>query len=108
MSFGYNFHDVVYNTVNTTATVTIAPAAGNGHKNYLLGFYIVSNAAVTVTFANAGGSAISGPIPMAANVPLVVPFSPVGLGATNTNTALNMVLNTAVQVSGAVTYLPWF
>lgn len=108
--FGYTFHDVAFNTVNTTATVTIAPAAGEGRRNYLISFFLVANDGVTVSFVNAGddGAEITGPIQMAANVPLVIPFSPVGIGATAVNTALNMTLNTTTQVSGSVAYLPWF
>lgn len=107
MSFGYSFHDIAFNSVNTTNTVTVAPAAGANRRNYLLGFFLVANAGVTVAFVDSGGAAITGPIPMVASTPLVVPFSPVGLGATAANTALNMTLNTSVRVAGSVTYLSW-
>lgn len=80
-------------------------AAVTGKKIRVLAFAMVSGGIVTATFQTAaGGTALTGAIPMAANTQVTAPYSPDGHFETAASALLNLSLGGAVQVSGWLVY----
>lgn len=78
-------------------------AAVAGKKIRVISFTIVSTSANVVTFRSAN-TAKTGAMALAANGTLSVAFSPVGHFETVAGEALNILLGSAAQVSGILTY----
>lgn len=82
-------------------------AAATGLKTKVLGLVLVAASAVTVRLeSGAGGTALTGVMSLAANVPFILPLAMPGYHwcETAANTLLNLELGGAVQVSGAIVY----
>lgn len=90
----------------TNGNNTLVTAQGAGLKILVHSMTLVAAGAVSVKFqSGAGGTDLTGAMPIAANGGFELPFSPVGhFAPTAANTLLNMVLNAAVQVSGCLCY----
>jgi hypothetical protein len=89
----------------TAASNPILAAAGVGNKIQVVRFFLVAAGAVVVTFQSAA-NALSGPMTMATGIPFTYDSGDTygRLFETNPNEALNLLLGTAVQVSGFVGY----
>jgi hypothetical protein len=79
---------------------------GSLSASTVLVYRIVLTAAssVTVTFKDGAGASLSGPITLAAGVPLVLPFDANALFATSTGNGFVINLGSAVRVSGTVLF----
>ncbi len=93
--------------IDIAATATIVAAVG-GKKIRVLGFFYSHGGAgsETVNFnSGAGGSAITGPMEVGVDTPVVLGFNPVGWFETAAGNALEMELLTTNQTSGALLYV---
>lgn len=90
----------------TNGNNTLVAAQGAGLKILVHSMFLVAAAAVSVKFQSAaGGTDLTGAMPLAANSGFSLGFSQAGhFAPTAANALLNMVLNGAVQVSGALCY----
>ena len=80
-------------------------AAVTGKKIRVLSLFLVASAAVTVRFeSGAGGTALTGQMSLAANGVLSLPFNEQGHFETAAAALLNLELNGATSVDGALTY----
>lgn len=80
-------------------------AATVSKKIRVFALSVVSITAVGVKFqSGAGGTDITGLMTFGANGGYVLSYNPIGWFEAGTNTLLNMNLNSAVQVSGHITY----
>lgn len=85
---------------------TLIAAAGAGKKIRVLAMVLVATTAVTVKLQSAaGGTDITGAMPLGATGVLVLPYNPGGWCETAANALLNLVLGSAVAVAGAITYV---
>lgn len=92
--------------VNTAATATIVTAQGTGVKIRVVGGFLVNTTAQSVTLkSGAGGTAITGPLPLAALGQLVLPFNPMGYCDTAANAVLELSLSGATQVGGVLQWV---
>ena len=81
-------------------------AAVTGKKIRVLSYVLISAGAVNATFqTGAGGTALTGALPLAAQAGASSGFSPVGHFETVAAALLNLSLSAAIQVSGHVTYV---
>ena len=81
-------------------------AAVSGKKIRVLSYTLVCTSAVTAKFqSGAGGTDLTGAMPFGANGGVSVPFNPVGHFETGSAVLLNLVLGSAVQVSGHLCYV---
>jgi hypothetical protein len=89
---------------NTSGDNALLPA--KPHTRYVVQhFVIVSAGTVTVRFeSGAGGTALTGVMPLVANSILQTAFSPVGYFMTLPNQTLNLELSAAIVVAGWLTY----
>lgn len=99
---------ILFAKVDTTASgdTQIVAAAGIGVKIKLLSCKLISNGTVSVKWRS-GTTDLEGANPLAANSGYVLPASSPGQGhylETAANTALNINLSGAVQVSGHISY----
>jgi hypothetical protein len=84
---------------------TLLAAQGEGNAIRVHGIFLIAGDAVTVTIEDgAGGTDLSGPIPLVANVGFVLPISSVPWIVGSDNTLLNLSLSAAEQVSGLFVY----
>lgn len=98
--------EVQFLAVNTAATATLVAAAGAGVKIRIVGGVLVNTTAQSLTFkSGAGGTAITGPLPLGALGQLVLPFNPMGYCETATNALLELSLSGATQVGGVLQYV---
>jgi hypothetical protein len=75
-------------------------------KIRVVGLFLVNTTAQSLTFkSGAGGTAITGPLPLAALGQLVLPFNPAGLLRDQRPTLLELALSGATQVSGTLQYV---
>lgn len=89
---------------STSGDNTLVTAV-TGKKIRVLSLFLVPTSAVTVRFESAaGGTALTGQMPLAANAMLVLPFNEKGWFQTAAAELLNMELSGAVAVNGALTY----
>jgi len=65
----------------------------------------VAGSACSLAFWDGGASAVFGPIPLAANGQLVLPWSPVGWFQVAEGTAINFWTNIAATVTGVAIYV---
>lgn len=109
---------VIYDGLNSLTVKHAAISAATSGNNTLvaavaakkirvISLVLVAAGAVNVTIENgAGGTDLSGPIPLTANSGFVLPRNQDGWFAdTSANTLLNLSLSAAVQVSGALSYI---
>lgn len=99
---GEVFHLVIsHNTSGDQALLAAKP-----YTRYVVcNFVIVSAGTVTVRFeSNAGGTALTGAMPLVANSILQPGFSAVGYFQTLVNQTLNLELSAAVAVQGWLSY----
>lgn len=81
-------------------------AASSGNKIRVTGCMLVADGNVTVTFQDgAGGTALSGDVPLTQFSGFTLPFSPVGWMEGGNNTLLNLSMDGAVSVDGVLTYI---
>lgn len=98
--------EVQYAVINLAATGTIIPAQAAGVKIRIISLFLVSTAANGLTFkSGAGGTAITGPMAVAANGSLVLPFSSQGWFETTAAQLLELSLSGATQVSGGLSWV---
>lgn len=99
---------------NTTPLVVANTQAGVSERVRLTGGFLVAANTVSVTFQNVSdNSAVSGTFTLIAGTPLVLPSSPAdpcsgerpGYLQTVTNSGLQLVLGSNVQVSGSLEYV---
>lgn len=84
---------------------TLVAAVPSNHIRVLSGVLMAAGT-VNATFqTGAGGTPISGAMPLVANVGFTIPFNPYGNFETATNTLLNLSLDAAVAVTGWITYV---
>jgi len=98
---------VLRGAISTSASgnTTILAAQGASANTLVMGVYLMSAGTVNVTFTDgAGGTALTGAIPLIANTGFVLPISPHGWMLGSANTALVLNLDAAVQVSGVYVY----
>ena len=94
---------VINNNTNGDNTLVAAVAS---RKIRVVSLFVVSAGTTTVRFeSGASGTALTGTMPLVANVGFVLPFNPAGWFETAVNTLLNMELNAAVAVHGSLTYV---
>ncbi len=99
---------IKYAVVNVASSGdnTIQAAAGVGIKIRVLSVFLVAAGTVVVRFESAaGGTALTGEMPLVANSGFVLPFNPGGWFETADNALLNLELGGAVGVDGCVTYV---
>lgn len=81
-------------------------AAVAGKKIRVLGFFMVAAGTVTARFESAaGGAALTGQMPLAANTTVGPGYNPLGWFETVAGQLLNLELSGATAVAGAVTYV---
>lgn len=81
-------------------------AAVAGRKIRVLAAVLVATTAVTAKFQSAaGGTDISGAMPLGANGTLVLPLNTAGWFETASGALLNLVLGGAIAVAGSITYV---
>jgi len=91
--------------VNTSGDNTIVSAVV-GKKIRVLSYTIISDGTVDVRFeSGAGGTALTGQMPLIANSGMTPGYIPVGHFETAVNTLLNIELNGAVAIHGHLTYI---
>lgn len=98
-----------------TQRVAASPAAsGNntlvagvtGRKIRVLSAILVAAGTVSPKFqSGAGGTDLTGAMPMVANGVITLPFNPEGWFETAPGALLNLNLNVAISVTGVVTYV---
>lgn len=76
-----------------------------GKKIRVLSLFLTVAGDTTVQFRSSTTSALTGAMTFKAGGGMAPPFSPVGLMETVAGEALNLLLGTAVQVSGGFTYV---
>lgn len=77
-------------------------AARAGYQIVVTGFFIVSAAAVNVTFEDGDGTDRTGPLPAGANTVLVAPENPDGWWHHASGQACNLNTSGNIQVSGVL------
>jgi hypothetical protein len=107
-------HDVQATKTVLRAAISAASSGDNtlvgavaDKKTKVLSLVLVATSAVTVRLeSGAGGTALTGVMSLAANVPFVLPLAMPGYHwcETAAATLLNLELGGAVQVSGAIVY----
>lgn len=85
------------------ATSVELVAAVTGKSIRVISVMVVAAAAVVATFEEGGGTDLTGPMTLDTNGLQV--SSPTGLFWASEGQALNLLLGTAVQVSGVITYI---
>jgi hypothetical protein len=81
-------------------------AAVAGRRIRVLGAVLVAAGIVAPKFqTGAGGTDLTGAMPMVANGVLTLPFNPEGWCETAVNTLLNLNLSAAIAVTGVLTYV---
>lgn len=92
--------------INTAATGTLVAAQAAGVKIRVVGLFLVNTTAQSVTLkSGAAGTAITGPLPLAALGQLNLQFNPVGYCETAAATLLELSLSGATQVGGVLQYV---
>jgi hypothetical protein len=85
---------------------TTLVAAVSGRKIRVVGFIIVADGTVSITFqSGAGGTALTGAMPMAANTHIHGGHNSAGWFETAEGALLNLNLSAAVGVRGALVYI---
>ena len=83
---------------------SIVAAQGSGNKIRVLSYVLVAGGTTTARFeSGAGGTALTGVMPLVANSGVSAPFSPVGHFETGANAALS--LEATGDIDGHVTYI---
>lgn len=96
---------VSYASVNVSTGDNTLVAAVSGKKICLLACSLSASAAGAIRFEDgAGGTALSGVIPLAASQQFLLPFSPSGWFETTANTLLNLEVTTA-DIDGFIVYI---
>jgi hypothetical protein len=107
----------IYNGTTALTPVFVAISASSNGNNTLvaadatkkirvLSVTLVSAGTVNITFQSAaGGTGLSGAIPLVANSGFVANFSPIGHFETAANQSLNLNLSAGVAVTGFMTYV---
>jgi len=91
-------------SASTSGNNTLVSAVAS-KKILVLGIVMIADGDVNATLEDgAGGTALSGALPLTSNSGFSAAFSEVGWCKTSTNTLLNLALDGAVQVSGFLTY----
>ncbi len=94
---------VVINTASN-GNNTLNAALSGALKIRILAGVVMAAGSVNVTFqSGTGGTAITGPMPLIANVGWTMPYNPKGWFETAPATLLNLNLSNGVQVSGFLT-----
>jgi hypothetical protein len=98
--------EVQFCVINAAATATLVAAQATGFKTRVVGLVLVNTTAQSVTLkSGAAGTAITGPLPLAALGQLVWPFNPMGYCETASATLLELSLSGATQVGGVLQYV---
>ncbi len=79
--------------------------AVTGKKIRVVALFAIAAGAVSATLKSHTDVAITGAMPLAANVPLVLPFNPVGYMETAVAKLLNLDLSAAILVAGGLIYI---
>lgn len=81
-------------------------AAVSGKSIWVLSFFIISAGTVNATWqSGAGGTGLTGALPLAANTGVAGAQNPSAWFITATGALLNLSLDAAIQVSGCLTYI---
>jgi hypothetical protein len=98
--------EVQFAVINTAATATIVAAQAAGVKIRVVGLVLINTTAQSVTLkSGAAGTAITGPLPLAALGQLVLPFNPQGYFETAAATLLELSLSGGTQVGGVLQWV---
>jgi len=98
--------EVQYAVINQAATATVVAAQAAGTKVRVVGLFLQNTTANTLTFkSGAGGTAVTGPMAIAALGTLVLPFSSMGYFETAAAALLELALSGATQVSGGLQWV---
>jgi hypothetical protein len=85
---------------------TLLVAQGASNKIRIVSLFLVSAGTVNVRFESAaGGTALTGQMPLIANTGFVLPFNPTGWFETGANALLNLELSGAIGVHGSFSYV---
>jgi WD40 repeat protein len=85
---------------------TLLAAQGASNKIRIVSLFLVSAGTVNVRFESAaGGTALTGQMPLIANTGFVLPFNPTGWFETGANALLNLELSGAIGVHGSFSYV---
>lgn len=95
---------VAINT-NTSGDNTILAAVASKKIRVLNGLLMSEGTTTTRFESGASGTALTGAMPLIANVGFVIPYSPLGNFETASNTLLNLELSAAIRVHGWLTYI---
>jgi len=92
--------------VSSSGDNTLQAAAGAGIKIRVLAVMLVATDAVNVRFeSGAGGTALTGVMPLIASSGFTLPYNPDGWFETGDNALLNLELSAAESVDGCFTYV---
>jgi hypothetical protein len=98
--------EVQFVVVNTAATATLVATQGAGVKIRVVGMFLVNTTAQSLTFkSGAGGTPITGPLPLGALDQLALPFNPAGWFETAAAAVLELALSGSTQVGGTIQYV---
>jgi hypothetical protein len=112
-----NETSTIYNgTTALTPKFAVISAASSGDNTVLaavasnkirvVALTLISSGSVSVRFeSGAGGTALTGVIPLVAQTGFTLPYNPVGWFETAANTLLNLELSAATGVYGCLTYI---
>jgi hypothetical protein len=90
---------------DTSGNNTIVAAVA-GRKIRVTSAFMVAAGTVAVRFeSGAGGTALTGQMPLIASSGVVLPYNPAGWFETGAGALLNMELSANVKVHGALTYV---
>jgi len=90
---------------STSGNNTLVAAVASNKIRVISGLFMAAGT-VNVTFqSGAGGTPITGALPLVANVGFTLPYDPTGHFETGVNTLLNMSLSAAVAVTGWIKYV---
>jgi hypothetical protein len=102
---------VINTSSNAAAPGVQLVAASTGKRVRLTSCLLIANGTVNVTWYGSGGVALSGPLPLAANIGFTLPVGPqlphgqAGYLETLYGEGLYLFLGATVQVSGMLTYV---
>ena len=98
--------EVQFAVINQAATGTIVAAQATGVKIRVVSLFLQNTTAQTITFKSAaGGTAITGPMAIAALGTLVLPMNVTGWFETAAAALLELSQSGATQVSGGLSWV---
>lgn len=107
MILDLNQFNIVSDPINASSSGdNTVIAASPGRQIWVLSWFLIAGGTANVTWQDgAGGTALTGPIPLIANTGVACQHNPASWFQTSTGNLLNLSLSAGVQVSGVLTYI---